>query len=193
MKRTRLSAIAAVLSLAALLAMAGPASAWVVVKQSGMTGDYGSQISHTDQDTSPGARCGYSAPDSGGWAYLRWIKVYHYLVAARDITADRDSQIVSFQALVQRQTNGGTWKTVARSAVQKMTSHDDQGPTFNDPKLMVHGTSANQHFRALVILKWWRNGGVEGSIKIRLQYYGVKWTVGNSDYVWTNACDGAAD
>ena len=126
-------------------------------------------------------------------AYLRWIKVWHFLAAARDLTVNRDSQLVSSQIVIQRSVGGGAWKTVARSVVQKLTAYDDQSPNFSDPKLMVNGTSANQQFRAVVTLKWWRKGAVEGVAKMRLTYHSVKWSVGSPDFVYHDACSGAAD
>lgn len=38
-----------------------------------------------------------------------------------------------------------------------------------------------------------RNGSVDGLVKARIVYYGVKWTVGTPDYQFTGACTGAAD
>ena len=193
MRMTRVATIAVLMSVTALLAMAGPAAAFQIVKQSGPHGDFGSQVSHSDSSSSPGARCGYSAADQNGNAFLRWIKVYHFLAGARDITSGRDSQQISFQAFVQRQVNGGAWKTVGKSAVQKATGYDDQSASFSDAKIYVHGTSGSQSFRALLTLKWWRNGAVEGSVKVRLQYYSVKWTVGDPNFVYTGSCLGESD
>ena len=33
----------------------------------------------------------------------------------------------------------------------------------------------------------------EGWVKASITYYGVKWTVGSSDYVFQNSCAGSAD
>jgi len=192
MKRSRLATLAAAISVIAVLAFAAPVSAWDPLKISGDYGDFGSQPEHQDAVEYPGAKCGYSAADGTGTAYLRWIKVYHFLAAARDLTPNRDSQMVSSQVAIQRQTSSG-WKTVAKSAIQKLTAYDDQSAKFTDPKVYVHGTSASQHFRAVLTLKWWRNGAVEGTVKARIEFYSVKWTVGSPTYVYSDACDGAAD
>jgi len=42
-------------------------------------------------------------------------------------------------------------------------------------------------------LRWMRGGSVEGTMKLVTEFYGVKWTVGSPDYVYTDWCDGRAD
>ncbi|MEP7361425.1 MAG: hypothetical protein ABI744_07590, partial [Chloroflexota bacterium] len=53
--------------------------------------------------------------------------------------------------------------------------------------------NTSQLLRAVIYLKWLRNGSTEGWSKARMEFYGVKWTVGASDYVYQDACDGMAD
>jgi hypothetical protein len=48
-------------------------------------------------------------------------------------------------------------------------------------------------YRAVSTLQWIRNGSVTGLVKFRMEYYSVKWTVGQSDFVFQNYCTGAAD
>jgi hypothetical protein len=176
------------LALTVALALVGPASAAVLVKQSGLWGDYGTY----DSSVQPGAKCGYSAADGTGTAYLRWIKVNPPKAAARDITSARDHQQVSWQVTIQRDPGTGHWKNVAHSGVQTKTTYDDLSATYGSLKVYVNG-APGQIFRAIITLKWLRNGSVEGFVKLRIEYYSVKWTVGIPTYVFTDACTGSAD
>ncbi|MDL2336105.1 MAG: hypothetical protein QFC55_08755, partial [Chloroflexota bacterium] len=183
MKRTRLALVPVLLGLLALLAVAGPAAAQEIIATHGQTGDWG--YSPADDDSSPGAKCGYSAPMPDGWAHLRWIKVRGPIVVARDTTGGRDHQTVSWQVKIQRQATGGAWQTMASSSVHSATSYDDTGFHFTPVKVNVSGNT-DQLWRAVILLKWLRNGGVEGWTKARIEFYGVKWTVGAPDYFFTD-------
>lgn len=187
----KLLGLAVPLVLSTWLAVAGPASAVVVIAHHGQTGDWG--YSPADDASSPAAKCGYSSRLADSYAHLRWVKVRGPLIAARDTTASRDHQTVSWQVKAQRQVNGGAWKTVASSAVHSGTAYDNTPASFSPIKLSVSGTATNQLWRALIVLKWYRNGGVEGWTKAGIEYYGVKWTVGTPDYVFTDACTGVSD
>ena len=45
----------------------------------------------------------------------------------------------------------------------------------------------------MVTLQWLHNGHVDGLAKVRINQYGVKWTVGDPSYEYPDACAGAAD
>jgi hypothetical protein len=51
----------------------------------------------------------------------------------------------------------------------------------------------NQEFRAMAVLRWMRNGSVNGLLKANIYYYGVKWTVGDPSYQFEDTCWGVAD
>jgi hypothetical protein len=189
MKRTRLATIVALLSLIALLSAAGPASAQDTIASHGLTADWGYMPS--DDAEHPAGRCGYSAAHDDGFAYLRWIKVRAPVVAARDVSPDDDQQKVSWQVIIQRST-ATAWKTIKRSTARVFTAYEFV-PVTHDP-IKVYFTATNdQNWRALIRINWLRNGSVEGWVKASITYYGVKWTVGDPAFVFTNSCEGRAD
>ena len=191
MKTTRTVSLSLVLGALLAITMSAPASAFLIASESGLRGDWG--WSPADERESPGGRCGYSAEDSGGNAFLRWIRVRPPQIGARSTTAGQDSQKASWQVVVQRKIGDGLWRKVAESARQTRTTWDDHSAVYDPIKVYVNGQE-NQVFRALVFLRWLRNGSVEGSVKLVTEYYGVKWTVGTPDYVFDQGfCDGASD
>lgn len=179
------------LVLAALLAAVGaaPASAAVVLRESGLRGPYvvADQI---EEPRLPGARCGYGAENASGDAFFRWMKFRKPDVYARDTGEGAQQQRVRLTYRLQRNTATG-WKTVA-SLSQTETAHETMPAEFVPRKLYYDG-SAGDLLRGVVVIKWLRNGSVEGSVALRLEYYSVKWTVGTPDYIFEDACDGAAD
>jgi hypothetical protein len=177
------------LSLVALLAMAGPATAQVVVASHGMTADWG--FDPSDDPSHPGAKCGYSAPHGDGFAYLRWIKVRAPIVAARDVTSGDDQQQVSWQVIIQRSSASG-WKTIKKSNVHQFTAYEFV-PTTQSPIKVYFKATNDQNWRALIKIRWLRHGSTEGWVKARMEYYGVKWTVGDPAFVFTDSCAGRAD
>ena len=188
MKRTRLTTIAALLSLMSLLVAAGPASA-EIIDSHGMTGDWG--YLPADDESSPAGKCGYSDRLADSYAHLRWIKVRAPRVAARDITGGQDHQQVSWQVIVQRSSASG-WTTVKKSSAHSFTAYDDSSSAHSPIKVKFKATT-DQSWRALILIKWLRNGSAEGWVKARIEFYGVKWTVGTPDYVFTDSCTGRAD
>ena len=180
---------AVVVALVLAIGLSGTASATVVVGSHGVTGELGT---HDSQDT-PEGKCGYSAENSSGEAFLRWIRVIPPQAIARDVTAGRDSQQIKWKFKIQRSTSGGPWKNVASSPVQTKTAYDDTPAPFKAMKVYANGTSGMQRFRATVTVTWVRNGSDEGWIKFWIEYYSVKWTVGNPEYVFSGGCPGSAD
>ncbi len=192
MMRLRGAALALCLGATLAVLLGSTASAFAVLQTSGNHGEWGTASSTADDELSPGARCGYSAPDGSGVAHLAWIKVYSFKALAFDRTNATDHQPVTFTATVQRSGNNGvTWKNVG-SVSQTRTAYDNKSAKFDALKVMTSG-KAGKIYRAVVSLKWQRNGHTDGLAKARMEYYGVKWTVGASDFVYKDACDGAAD
>jgi hypothetical protein len=179
---------AILLGLTLAFALGGTASAHVIVGTHGLTGDWGTY----DFVLTPEGRCGYSAPDGSGTAYLRWMKVTAPIIIARDVTPARDHQTARWQFKLQRSHNGGAWRNVASSAVQNKITYDDTTSTLTPLKVFFKG-HAGDKFRAMVTASWVRNGSVEGWVRFRVEFYSVKWTVGDPSYVYTDACDGAAN
>ncbi len=145
----------------------------------------------SDDPSHPVAKCGYSAPHSDGFAYLRWVKVQAPRIAARDITGGLDEQQVSWQAIIQRSSGSG-WTTIKTSAAHQFTANDANSTAHSAVKVYVTATN-DDSWRAVIRINWLRSGSTEGWVKARIQYYGVKWTVGDPAYVFADACGGRAD
>jgi hypothetical protein len=192
MKQFRGAALGLALGTTLAIAFGSTASAFAILTVSGNHGEWGSSSATADDAAHPGARCGYAAPDTSGFAHLAWIKVYPFKALAYNHSGATDSQPVTFMATVQRSTDGGTtWKNGA-SASQTRTAFDNKSPKFDTLKVAVSGKEGSL-YRAVVTLKWLKNGHVDGLVKVRMEYYSVKWTVGDPAFVYSNACDGAAD
>lgn len=143
----------------------------------------------------PGGRCGYSAENAAGYARLRWIRVKAPQVFAADRNSEiRDSRIVGWSFKIQRMRPGGSWVNVASSTQQEARAYEDQAAALSAKKVYYSATSDGSLYRAVATIKWFRpNGTVQALVKFRVDYYGVKWTVGTPDYVYAGACDAAAD
>lgn len=178
-------------ALAMLLSLAGPAAAYEIVSDSGPRGEF----MLVDTADMPGGRCGYSAENMAGVARFRWLRVRAPQVFAADRNADqRDSRIVGWSFKIQRLQPGGAWTNVAASSEQRARAYQDAAANLDPKKVYFHGTNDGSQYRALVIIKWYKpNGSVEGKVKLLVSYYGVKWTVGTPDYVYSGACAAAAD
>lgn len=174
------------------LAFGSTASAWSLISKSGNTGDFGTKPASADSPNAPGAKCIYSAADGSGVAHLAWVKVFPFKAIAYDRTGAKDQQPIKFQLTAQRSTDGGTtWKNLG-SVSQTRTAPDTATAKFSSLKVAVSGKTG-QLYRAIVTLTWLHNGNADGMAKARMEYYGVKWTVGDPAYVYQDACDGAAD
>ena len=85
---------------------------------------------------------------------------------------------------------------MAKSAPEFGTAYDDESAVFSPAKLHVDGRAVNGSpdlFRAIVTIKWWRQGAAEGSVRLWISYYDVRWTFGAPDYVFVDWCEGVAD
>jgi hypothetical protein len=188
LRRTAVSSL--VLGIVLALALGGTAAAYYVVAN----GSYGG-FDVTDTADDPGARCGYGDPDSHGVAVVKWVKIMNTTyVWATDPTPGRDHQKVTWRFQIQRQRGSGPWKTVASSDVLSKTAYDDTPASFAPMKLYwTSNKQYDEHVRGRVLLKWWRNGSVEGTVKLFIEYYSVKWTVGDPSYIYGDYCLGHAD
>lgn len=185
-----LLAMAFLLGLILVTATVSVASAAVVSSDKGVKGPYVVPDEVTPETSYPGARCGYSGETDSGDAFLRWMKFRKPDVYARDVTGEPDRQKVTLIYRLQRSTGSG-WRTVASSS-QTKTAWDTDPADFRAKKLDYNG-QAGELLRGVVHIKWLRGGSVEGAVKLALEYYSVKWTVGTDDYIFEGACTGAAD
>lgn len=186
MNRIRTFSLALSLGLMLTLALGSTASAAVLIKDSGTHGDFGT-IDY--DDTHAGSRCGYSAPNSSGTAFLRWIKVFPVFAGT---SSGVSSQPIKWIVTIQKSADGGaSWQQVT-AASQTRTASGGNSAVYDPMKLSFTGR-AGKLYRAISTLKWIRNGNVTGVVKLRMEYYSVKWTVGSPSYVYHGACDGAAD
>ena len=192
MKRFTSLGIATSLAMVLALLFSTPAAAFELIQLSGNYGDFGTKIATSDGPDTPGAKCGYSAKDAMNVAHLAWMKVYPFKAVGYDRTGSTDSQKIQFKVTVQRsQNDGASWKNVG-SVAQTRTTTDAKSAKFTSLTVNVSG-KAGQIFRAITTLTWLYQGHVDGIAKARMEYYGVKWTVGSPDFVYHDACDGAAD
>jgi hypothetical protein len=177
-----------VLAISAVMILPGVAAAELIVDESGNRGRW--EI--VDEDGTPGARCGYGAENASGVAALKWITVFGPTVKAFNRTSGVDQQNVTFQVKVLRRISGGSWSVVASSGRQSRTARDNAWTAFEPMRAYVNG-AADQEFRAMAVLRWMRNGSVNGLLKANIYYYSVKWTVGTPSYQFEEACWGIAD
>ena len=186
MGRKRSGSVAIVLGAFLIMAMGTPAAAATIVGSHGSYGGFG--FLPAEDEENPAGRCGYSDVKPDGWAHLEWMRVIGPWATARDNTAGRDKQRVSWVLKIQRPSG----KTVAKSTVQSMTAYDDQPADFTAKKVSFNAR-ADREYRAVAEIKWWRNGSIEGWVWLRADIYSVKWTVGSPDYLFQFACTGVAD
>lgn len=192
MKWTRLAITSTSLGLLLALALGSTASAYETISESGNRGEWGSSPTTADSETSPGAKCGYAAPDDTGFAHLAWIRVFPFKALAFNSSGGVDQQQIREKVTLQRSTDGGTtWKKLS-SLSQTRTATDSQSASFSTLKLATTGKQGSL-YRALVTLQWLKGSRVDGMAKVRIEFYGVEWTVGDPAFIYENACDGAAD
>ncbi|HYI22241.1 MAG TPA: hypothetical protein VEX62_06355, partial [Candidatus Limnocylindrales bacterium] len=78
------------------------------------------------------------------------------------------------------------------TSTQTKSAHETDPADFVDRKL-YYSARAGDLLRGTVEIKWLRSGSVEGKVKLRIEFYSVKWTVGAPDYVFEDACTGVSD
>ena len=180
MKRVRTLTLAVSAALLLAAAIGSPAYAFTTLKQTGNTGDWGSQGGATE------AMCGYSAQTAAG-AQLHWIKVFPFVAGP---ASGHSTQQISWTVSVQRSANNGsTWKTVATSKAQVGKATQAASPKFSTVRLSVKG-KLNQVYRVVGVLKWLSGGATSGLVKVAMTDYGVKFGATNSDVVFDVYCPG---
>ncbi len=184
----RRASLAAVLGLALAMGLSGPAAAFQILKDQGPRGT----LLLNDGPSGQAARCGYAPADAHDVGYFRWMKVFPPSAYAQDTTAGRDQQKVRWFFTLQHSVNAGPWQKVGSSAKQTKTAYDDTAAAFT-PRKFYFNAGFNEQLRAIVTVQWLRNGAVKGIVKYRIEWYSVKWDVGSPSYIYTDACDGAAD
>jgi hypothetical protein len=180
----------ATLAMMLLALVAAPVSAAQIIKQTGSTGPY----TVTDTSGSPGARCGYGNVQGQAYALLRWIRVKAPLVHRAG--SGSQPQHVSWQVRLQRELPPDTtWTTVASTSVQDGQATDSTPAAFTPLKVFFQRATHDGHlYRAVAVIKWYGGGGaVTGTLQLRIEHYGVKWTVGDPSTVFTDDCPGWAD
>ena len=176
------------LAIGLLFVLTGAAAGYQVVSD---TGDIGAYVV-LDSGDDEGAKCGYGPEDGGGVADFKWMKVFAPQVWARDVSGVRDNQTVSWRVNLFRSIDEGPWQSIRTSAWQSKNAFDDQPAAFAPIKVYYTG-SANERLQAQLTIRWHRNGTVEGKLKLLIDLYQVKWTVGTPDFIWVGACAGSAD
>lgn len=181
------ASIAAALGMVLAIGFSLPVSAEVIVSSNGNHGE----AHFFDSEGFPGGTCGYGAANTAGFAHFKWMKLLGPSVKAYDRTVGVDHQQVVWKFMLQRKKPGHPYTTVG-SATQTKTAYDNSFTNFGTLKVYANGV-AGDLFRAISFVKWIRNNSTDGSVKARIQFYGVKWTVGSPDFVFTDACTGQAD
>jgi len=181
---------AVLIGLALALSLSSVANAEVILVNKGTHGE-----AHIfDSADFPGAKCGYGPENASGQAFLSWIKVFGVKVTAANRTSAVDHQPVSFQVVIQRQKGADPWKTFATSQRVTKTAADNAFTSFKPIKVFINNHSVNdQVFRAVVVLRWMRNGSVDGLLKARIEWYSVLWTVGDPSFVFDGFCTSWSD
>jgi len=190
--KVRILATATAVAMILALTLSSSVSAFEIISQGGNRGEWGTSPAHADSPERPGAKCGYGPEDGMGVAHLAWIKVFAFKALAFDRTGAVDHQSVVFKVTLQRSTNGGSTWTSLSSKSQTRTAYDNKSASFDALKVSMSG-KAGSLYRALATLTWLRNGDADGRVQVSMDYYSVKWTVGDPGFVYSNACDGAAD
>jgi len=174
---------------ATVLVAASTADAATTVYTSGKRGYF----AISDTTGSPGARCVYSPPDGTGYAYLNSMVVRPPVVRARDITAARDRQLVSWRALVQTSLDpAGPWTHKGAGPWVTAAAYDNTAAPFV-ARAVSSPTNFTGYARVIVQIRWIRGGVTEGRISAVVNRYNVTWTVGMPNYVYSRPCDTRPD
>jgi hypothetical protein len=191
--------LAATFAALILGAVAMPASAYTVIKQVGLLGEYYLD----DTITTPAAKCVYgNEVVYSNWVWIKSFTVFAPVVRAADRNSNkRDKRRVSWQFQVQHARDPLlNWKVVKSSSIQYGTAYDDQAAPFTKMKVsyspkfsLAEGQSGR--FRPMIVIKWYKkDGSVEGRVKLIPSYYTFKSLYGTNnnahDWCSTVATDG---
>jgi hypothetical protein len=130
-----------------------------------------------DSNAEPGVACTYDAAIGSG-NDLDVMEASGPRVFARNRTTGRDAQTVGVRFLFQRSVNeggSGGWVTEDRTGMIRKTAYDDKPARFGKRSWLVP-LEENYHYRALLLIKWFRPGSTtkgQGSAKQRYEWYQV--------------------
>jgi hypothetical protein len=176
---------------AALVANGGPAAAWQLVgTQHGLVGAYG-MVDNSDHPYNAGALCHYVGSPTD---YFRSMRIRHPAAWARDVSQNEDHQLVGWRAKLQRATSpSGPWSTIRVSGEEKETAYDTATAMFHNKKLYWQSPNPSLLYRALVVIKWYRAGAVEGHVTLRVEYYRYDAPDASPDYAQQDYCQNVTD
>ena len=185
---TVVAAIAVVIS---LLVASAPVGAAAVVHESGSFGPYG----FVDDLSSPdhaGALCKYTGSPID---WFRWMRVSAPQVyAANNNNTVREHRVVGWRVRLQRGTSpGGPWKTTLTSPEERATAYDDTPAVLHPIFVKRQSDNTQLIYRALVVIRWYHGGAVEGSAVLRIQYYHYRAADASPDFVSTDYCQNQTD
>jgi hypothetical protein len=156
----------------------GLASAYSVISETGLHGDY----SLAESNDSPATSCVYGkeVPPDGAWFRFMRVKPPTVFAADRN-SAIRDHRKVSWQFKIQVMPfSGGSWQKVASSSIQKATAYEDLAAPFSAMKVYWKPSRTGPNagalkVRTLIVIRWYKPGGaIEGTVKLTADYYYLK-------------------
>lgn len=198
-RRGRSVVLAALLAALVLGAGALPVSAYTVLKETGLVGEY----YLIDSFDTPAAKCVYgNEVVYSNWVWIKSFTVFAPVVRAADRNSNkRDKRRVSWQFKLQHARDPiYNWKVVKSSPIQYGTAYEDQAAPFTKMKVsyspkfsLTEGQDGR--FRPVIIIKWYKkDGSVEGRAKLIPSYYTFKSLYGTNnnahDWCSTVATDG---
>jgi hypothetical protein len=172
--------LAAVLGLTLGLLAAGvvPVGADTDLPGWGRTGPH----SLRDREEQPGVTCRYGEPSS----VLETLRVRPPRIRARNVTSARDKQRVSWMIRVQYWDVNEFWATASTAGPWTATAWDDQPAAFA-AQTVAAPLGMGGEYRVVVVLRWWRNGKVEGLDRRLVDWY--RYTIVNTS--WEVGPDGS--
>lgn len=175
----------------ALVANGGPAAAWQLVgAEHGRVGAYG-MVDNSAHPYNAGALCHYVGSPTD---YFRSMRVHHPAAWARDVSQNEDHQLVGWRAKLQRATSpSGPWTTIRVSSEEKATAYDTATAAFHGRTLSWQSPNSSVVYRALVLIKWYRAGLVEGHVTLRVEFYRYDARDASPDYVQQDHCQNVTD
>jgi len=148
-------------------------------------------VDNANRPANAGAVCHYTGTPIDDF---RSMSIRNPLVRARDITAHEDRQTVGWFAELQKATSpSGPWSTIKISAEQKATASDKTPAVFHGRTLSWQSPNANLLYRALVVIRWYRSGSVEGHVTLRDEFYRYDATDASPTFVRQDSCQNVTD
>jgi len=170
-RQVRGGRVAALVAIVVLLlgSGGGTASADTVLGGHGLRGPHALR----DSAQRPGALCTYGESSS----LLRTILVRAPRIRARDVTAARDHQRVSWTVTIQYWDVNGYWGQGVSAGPWTATAWDDRVAAFG-ARTVAAPIGLGGLYRVVVTMRWFRGGAVEGLDRHLVDY--VEWVVADS-------------